>query len=85
MYVAHERKLGGATLCLLTLIDAMKAKGHTILVIVPTRNCPLALELKKREIPFVSVFFAWIQMPSYWNRITKLCFRFLYLLEPLQV
>lgn len=85
LYVAHERKLGGATLCLLTLIDAMKAKGHTVFVIVPTRKCPLALELKKREIPFAPVFFAWIQMPSYWNIITKLCFRFLYLLEPLQV
>lgn len=85
LYVAHERKLGGATLSLLTLIDAMKAKGHTVFVIVPTGKCPLALELKKKEIPFVPVFFAWIQMPSYWNAITKLCFRFLYLLEPLQV
>lgn len=85
LYVAHERKLGGATLCLLTMIDAMRAKGHTIFVIVPTKRCPLARELKKREIPFVPVFFAWIQMPSYWNRITKLCFRFLHILEPLQV
>lgn len=85
LYVAHERKLGGATLSLLTLIDAMKAKGHTVFVIVPTGKCPLALELKKREIPFVPVFFAWIQMPSYWNKLTKLCFRCLYLLETLQV
>lgn len=85
LYVAHERKLGGATLSLLTLIDAMKAKGHTVFVIVPTGKCPLALELKKREIPFVPVFFAWIQMPSYWNKLTKLCFRCLYLLESLQV
>lgn len=85
LYIAHERKLGGATLCLLTLIDAMKAKGHSIFVVVPTAKCPLALELERRNVPFVAVFFAWTQMPSYWNRIAKLCFRFLYLLEPLQV
>ena len=85
LYVAHERKLGGATLSLLTMIDAMKERGHRIYVVVPTKRCPLALELKKRGIPFVPVFFAWIQMPSYWNKITKLCFRCLYLLEPLQV
>lgn len=85
LYVAHERKLGGATLSLLTLIDEMKARGHRVYVVVPTGRCPLALELKKRKVPFVSVFFAWIQMPSYWNKITKLCFRCLYLLEPLQV
>lgn len=85
LYVAHERKLGGATLSLLTLIDEMQARGHLVYVVVPTGRCPLALELKKRGIPFVPVFFAWIQMPSYWNKITKLCFRCLYLLEPLQV
>lgn len=85
LYVAHERKLGGATLSLLALIDEMQARGHRIYVVVPTKRCPLALELKKRGIPFVPVFFAWIQMPSYWNKISKLCFRCLYLLEPLQV
>lgn len=85
LYIAHERKLGGATLSLLTLMDEMKAKGHNIFAIVPTAGCALALELKKREIPLIPVFFAWIQMPSYWNKLSKLCFRCLYLLEPLQI
>lgn len=85
LYVAHERKLGGATISLLSLIEEMKAKGHKIYVIVPTVNCPLAKELKKRSIPFIAVFFAWIQMPSYWNIIFKCCFRLLYFIEPLQV
>lgn len=85
LYVAHERKLGGATLSLLSLIDEMKAKGHEIYVIVPTGNCPLAKELRKRSIPFITVFFGWIQMPSYWNIVLKYCFRLLYFIEPLQV
>lgn len=85
LYIAHERKLGGATLALLTMIDEMAEKGHKIRVVIPTSHCPLAEELKKRNIPFYAVFFAWIQMPSDWNPVMKACFRLLYLLEPLQV
>lgn len=84
LYVAHERKLGGATLSLLTLIDEMKKKGHTIDVVVPTSSCPLAKELEKRNIKIYPVFFAWWQMPAYWNRITKLCFKGLYHIEEIQ-
>ncbi len=85
LYIAHERKLGGATLSLLAAIDEMRTRGHEIYVMIPVSKCPLAQELQKRNIPFYSMFFAWIQMPSYWNRFMKICFRILYLLSPLQV
>lgn len=85
LYIAHERKLGGATLSLLSLLDEMKKRGHEIYVVVPTAKCPMADELRKREIPFIAVFFAWIQMPEYWNPVMKLCFRMLYLMETAQV
>lgn len=85
LYIAHERKLGGATLSLLSMMDEMKRRGHEIYAVVPTAKSPVANELRKRNIPFTAVFFGWIQMPQYWNRIMKICFRMLYLVEPLQV
>ncbi len=85
LYIAHERKLGGATLSLLSLLDEMKKRGHEIYVVVPTVKCPMAGELRKRKIPYIAVFFAWIQMPEYWNPVMKLCFRILYLLETVQI
>lgn len=85
LYIAHERKLGGATLSLLAMMDEMKRHGHQIYAVVPTSKSPIANELRKRKIPFTAVFFAWIQMPQYWNLIMKICFRILYLVEPLQV
>lgn len=85
LYIAHERKLGGATLSLLSLLDEMKKRGHEIYVVVPSAKSPIAYELKKRKIPFIAVFFGWIQMPEYWNPAMKWCFRILYLLETVQI
>ena len=85
LYIAHERKLGGATISLLALIDEMIRRGHEVKVVVPTKKCPLALELKKRNICIIPVFFAWWQMPSDWNVIFKLLFKALYILEKVQV
>lgn len=85
LYIAHERKLGGATISLLALIDEMIKRGHEIKVVVPTKKCPLALELKKRNIFIIPVFFAWWQMPSDWNVIFKFLFKALYILEKTQV
>ena len=85
LYIAHERKLGGATISLLALIDEMISRGHEVKVVVPTKKCPLALELKKRNVFIIPVFFAWWQMPSDWNVIFKLLFKVLYLWEKVQV
>lgn len=85
LYVAHERKLGGATLSLLALIDEMIKKGHVIDVVVPTSDCPLARELKQRNIKIYPMFFAWWQMPAEWKWVAKKCFKFLYLMENIQV
>lgn len=85
LFVAHERKLGGATISLLALIDELRRKGHEIIVIVPTKDCQLAGELKRREIKTISVFFAWWQMPKDWNFLYKLLFKFLYFIENIQI
>ena len=49
LYIAHERKLGGATLSLLAAIDEMRTRGHEIYVMIPVSKCPLAQELQKRD------------------------------------
>lgn len=85
LYVAHERKLGGASLSLLALIKEMKKHNHCITVIVPTKNCPVAQKLKELNIPTVPIFMPWWQMPSYWSVLIKLCFRIFYYLEEIEV
>lgn len=85
LYIAHERKLGGATISLLALIDEMVSHGHSVRVVVPTSKCPLAKELQKRGIEYYACFFAWWMRPKFWNSIIKLIYKTLYWLEPLQV
>ena len=85
LYIAHERKLGGASLSLITLIKEMQKNGHEIYAIVPKANCPVAYELKKLGIFIIPIFMPWWQMPSYWNKLIKLCFRIFYLLEIFEI
>ena len=81
LYIAHEPKLGGATLCLITLVEEMKKKGHQVYVVVPFRNSPVAKTLKEKGITVKTIFFGWWMMPSYWNMVLKLIFIILYIFE----
>ncbi len=85
MYISHERKMGGANLCLLELAKEMKKRGHEVYVTVLLKNCPLAVELKKCNIATIPAFFGWWQMPKKWNLFLKTAFRFLYALEWIQL
>lgn len=49
--ISHKSELGGAELCLLETIDALKVSGHDCFVILPTKG-DIELELQKREISY---------------------------------
>lgn len=85
IYIGHERKLGGASLSLVTLAKEMKERGHNVRVVLPFRNCPVAKALKKEGIKVYPVFFGWWMEPTYWNWVMKFCFSVLYRLEWLAV
>lgn len=81
LYISHERKMGGANLCLLELVKEMQKKGHDIVVVVLYRGCPIDLELKKSGIKVFYCFFGWWQQPKTWNFVFKFCFRILHILQ----
>ena len=85
MYIAHERKMGGASLCLLTLAKEMKEKGHHVCVVVPFMRSPIAEKLRESGIKTIGIFFGWWMMPSYWGGLFKLAFRMLYMMEEIAV
>lgn len=85
LYVAHERKLGGASISLIALVKEMKEKGHQVYAVVPTSNCPVAKKLKEMDVKIFPVFFAWWEMPKEWNFVNKFVFRLLYGIEEVQV
>lgn len=85
MYIAHERKLGGASLCLLTLAKEMKEKGHHVCVVVPFMRSPIAEKLREAGIKTIGIFFGWWMMPSYWGGFFKIAFRMLYMMEGIAV
>ena len=55
MYIAHERKMGGASLCLLTLAKEMKEKGHHVCVVVPFMRSPIAKKLREAGIKTIGI------------------------------
>lgn len=85
MYIGHERKLGGASLCLVTMASEMKKRGHKICVVLPFRHCPVYEALKKEGIKTYSVFFGWWMEPVYWGSVMKYCFHTLYNMESISV
>lgn len=85
MYIAHERKMGGASLCLLTLAKEMKEKGHHVCVVVPFMRSPIAKKLREAGIKTIGIFFGWWMMPSYWGGSLKIAFRVLYMMEGIAV
>lgn len=85
MYIAHERKMGGASLCLLTLAKEMKEKGHHVCVVVPFMRSPIAEKLREAGIKTIGIFFGWWMMPSYWGGLFKMAFRMLYMMEGIAV
>ena len=81
MYIAHERKMGGATLCLFTMAKEMKERGHNVCVVVPFWRSPIADKLKKEGIKTIGIFSGWWMMPEYWGPFMKFWFRVLYASE----
>lgn len=61
LYVAHELGLGGATRSLLSVIDLMKKKGHTIYVLSPSKEGTFYDELKKRDVKVLhGKYYSWM-------------------------
>ena len=85
LYIAHERKLGGASLSLVTLADEMRQRGHTVAVVLPFLQCPLAKELRRRKIKTYWVFCGWWMMPSDWPIWMRFMFKCLYWTEGIPV
>ena len=85
LYIAHERKLGGASLSLVTLVEEMKNRGHNVYVVVPFYNSPIAKHLRKNGIKTIGIFFGWWMYPSYWNYFMRFLFKILYFSEKIPV
>ena len=85
LYIAHERKLGGASLSLATLIKEMKMRGHEVAAVVPFYFSPLAKEIRKQNVQTYWVFNGWWMQPKEWPRYMKFAFRMLYALEKIAV
>jgi len=85
VYIGHERKMGGASFCLVTMAKEMKARGHKVCVVLPFDKCPVAEALKREGIKVCPVFFGWWMEPSYWGWWMKGCFQLLYWLEGIAV
>ncbi len=81
MYISHERKMGGANLCLFELAKEMQRRGHEITVVVLHKGCSIDTMLKKSGIKVFYCFFGWWQQPKMWSPILKVCFRFLHTLQ----
>lgn len=81
LFLSHERKLGGASRSLVALAEELQSMGHSIYVVVLLKKCPLAMELKKKGIKIIPIFFGWWMCPEYWSPLLKFTFKFLYWME----
>lgn len=78
LLISHERKMGGANLCLLELAKELKNRGHEVHVAVLFKGCPIDVALREEKIPVMYSFFGWWQQPSNWNLLLKIIFRLLH-------
>ena len=85
LFVSHERKMGGANLALVELVQKLQNAGNQVSVLVLYHGCPIDKELKKMGIDTFASFFGWWQEPENWPGIVKLCFRFLHWLQWISV
>lgn len=81
LYIAHERKLGGASLSLVVLAEEMQKRNYKVAVVVPFYFSPLAKELRRRNIKTYWVFNGWWMQPVDWPGYMKLIFKIIYKLE----
>lgn len=66
LYIAHEVNLGGATKCLLSLLDEMIERGHQVSVVYTKYDGDLEGELDKRGIKKYKIkFYPWKYNPHY--------------------
>ncbi len=81
LLIAHERKMGGANVCLYEIAKEMKSRGHNIYVVVLYRGCPIDIKLREIEIQTVPALFGWWQRPKNWNPILKGGFELLHQIQ----
>ena len=81
LYIGHERKLGGASLCLVSMAEEMKKRGHEVIVVLPFKHCSVGDKLNELGIPVFGVFFGWWMAPAYWNVMFKFVFDILHFMQ----
>lgn len=77
LYISHERKMGGANVCLLELADEMQRRGHKVVVSVLYAGCPIDIELRKRGIKTIVCPLGWWQVPVEWGGVYRALFKML--------
>ena len=85
LYIAHERKMGGANHSLVELVNGLRELGNDVSVIVLYRGCPIDKKLKKMGIKTFPCFFGWWQQPKEWSCVQKRLFRLMHWFQKISV
>ena len=78
LYFTHEKEYGGSSRALVALIKELK-ESNNIYVVTPFKNAKINEELKKMNIPVISCFFSWWQVPVKASFIKQCLFKTAYL------
>lgn len=85
LFIAHERKMGGASHTLVELAKGLQDLGNNVSVVVLYRGCPVDKKLRERGIETFPCFFGWWQQPKGWPYLLKSAFRLLHWLQWISV
>lgn len=85
LFIAHERKMGGANHSLVELVKGLQDLGNNVSVAVLYRGCPIDKKLREMGIQTFPCFFGWWQQPKDWPYILKLLFRLLHWFQKISV
>lgn len=85
LFIAHERKMGGASHSLTELAKGLQDLGNNVSVVVLYRGCPIDKKLREMGIETFPCFFGWWQQPNDWPYLLKSAFRLLHWLQWISV
>lgn len=85
LFIAHERKMGGANHSLVELVKGLQDLGNNVSVAVLYRGCPIDKKLREMGIQTFPCFFGWWQQPKDWPYVLKLLFRLLHWFQKISV
>lgn len=85
LFIAHERKMGGANHSLVELVKGLQDLGNNVSVVVLYRGCPIDKKLREMGIQTFPCFFGWWQQPKDWPYVLKLLFRLLHWFQKISV